>query len=90
MDKTRWARLIEGGVLGKIPEVVRTKVKRIIMRPDGYLFDLHIKLSDGWRGTCEGCFIDYDFIADQSPENIALIFISYVKREIEKGKERRI
>ncbi len=89
MNKIRWARLIEGGVLGKIPEVVRTEVKRIIKRPDGYLFDLHIKLLDGWRGTCEGCFIDYDFIADQPSENIALIYISHVKSEIKRKKSRR-
>ncbi len=88
MDKKRWARLIEGGVLGKIPEVVRTEVKRIIKRPEGYLFDLHIKLLDGWRGTCEGCFVDYDFIADQSPEDIAFFFIGYVKREIARKRRK--
>lgn len=78
----KWTKIIEKGLVEKIPQVKIAKISQPIKAEGGYFFDLYIKLIDGKRGTCRGIFITSEFIEDGFSSEISDIFTGIVEDEI--------
>ncbi len=80
----KWIRNIETGLVEKIPQVRIAKIAHTRKAEGGYFFDLHLKLTDGKRGICQGIFICSEFIKEGSYSKISDIFTDIVKDEIKE------